>query len=67
MNKKEIRKGHVGTARWQCTWNLSDLSSFKIAGHPRNDVMQEKTFLTVEKQNGEDWTIVATDANWETR
>lgn len=38
-----------------------------IAGNPRNNVMQEKTFLTVEKQDGDDWKVVATDANWETR
>ncbi|KAF2898983.1 hypothetical protein ILUMI_07192 [Ignelater luminosus] len=39
-----------------------------IAGHPRNNVMHEKTFLLIEKLVGEDeWRIVATDANWETR
>ncbi|KAL1506815.1 hypothetical protein ABEB36_006106 [Hypothenemus hampei] len=39
-----------------------------IAGHPRNDLLSEKTFLTVEKLvNNGNWTIVATDANYETR
>jgi len=39
-----------------------------IAGHPRNNVMHGKTFLTVEKLVAEDeWVVVATDANWETK
>lgn len=30
--------------------------------------MSEKTFLTVEKRNdANDWTVVATDANFETK
>lgn len=38
------------------------------AGHPRNNLMTESTFLTVERL-GEDevWIPVATDADWETR
>ncbi|KAJ8978006.1 hypothetical protein NQ317_004551 [Molorchus minor] len=38
-----------------------------IAGHPRNDVMHDKTFLTVEKLEGDDWKVIATDADWETK
>ena len=40
---------------------------FKIAGHPRNNLMTEKTFLKVEKQseNGR-WQVVATDAHFST-
>ncbi|XP_044761583.1 neutral ceramidase [Coccinella septempunctata] len=39
-----------------------------ISGHPRNNVKQGKTFLTVEKQlENKTWQIVYTDANWETR
>ncbi|XP_018564239.1 neutral ceramidase isoform X2 [Anoplophora glabripennis] len=50
------------------TVKIGDTVTVKfIAGHPRNDLMTEKTFLTVEKQDGDDWTVVATDANWETR
>lgn len=37
------------------------------AGHPRNNNMHGKTFLTVERNDGDDWTIIATDANWETK
>ncbi|XP_045477252.1 neutral ceramidase [Harmonia axyridis] len=39
-----------------------------ISGHPRNNVKQGKTFLTVEKQlDNKTWQIIYTDANWETR
>uniref|UniRef100_A0AAG5DWZ1 Neutral ceramidase n=1 Tax=Anopheles atroparvus TaxID=41427 RepID=A0AAG5DWZ1_ANOAO len=51
-----------------------------IAGNPRNNLMHDKTFFTVERlENGlregdqlsddgaASWTVVATDANWETR
>lgn len=40
-----------------------------VSGHPRNNLMLESTYLTVEKLNndGASWTVVATDGNWETR
>ncbi|XP_044261927.1 neutral ceramidase-like [Tribolium madens] len=39
-----------------------------VSGHPRNNLMNEKTFLTVEKlTDGDKWIIVATDADWETK
>ncbi|XP_058064206.1 neutral ceramidase [Anopheles bellator] len=47
-----------------------------IAGNPRNNLMHDKTYFTVEqrqrqsKQQREDndtWKVVATDADWETR
>jgi len=38
-----------------------------IAGHPRNNLMTEKTFLTVEKQNEKGtWDVIATDAHFDT-
>jgi len=39
-----------------------------VSGHPRNSPASHETFLTVERQgdNGE-WTVVATDADWQTR
>ncbi|XP_071438789.1 neutral ceramidase [Hetaerina americana] len=39
-----------------------------VSGHPRNNLRQEDTFLSVEKQrdNGE-WDIVYTDASWSTK
>ncbi|XP_064213868.1 neutral ceramidase isoform X2 [Tribolium castaneum] len=39
-----------------------------VSGHPRNNLMTEKTFLTVEKlaDNGK-WIVLATDADWETK
>ncbi|XP_050099664.1 neutral ceramidase [Anopheles aquasalis] len=46
-----------------------------IAGNPRNNLMHDKSYFTVELASGEGagtgddpgWTVVATDANWETR
>ncbi|XP_059485796.1 neutral ceramidase [Neocloeon triangulifer] len=42
-----------------------------ISGHPRNHLLQEESFMTVEKrvqrENTTFWQIVATDANWETK
>ncbi|XP_043460805.1 neutral ceramidase [Leptopilina heterotoma] len=39
-----------------------------ISGHPRNNLMTEKSFLTIEKlEDDEIWSTVATDANWETK
>lgn len=47
---------------------LSQIICLQISGHPRNNVKQGKTFLTVEKQlENKTWQIVYTDANWETR
>ncbi|KAG5868796.1 hypothetical protein JTB14_019768 [Gonioctena quinquepunctata] len=47
---------------------LNDRSLIRnVAGHPRNNLLQEKTFLKVEKLENEDWKIVATDSNWETK
>lgn len=38
-----------------------------ISGNPRNDLQTEKTFLTVERKDGPNWVVVATDGNWETK
>ncbi|KAL6265618.1 hypothetical protein P5V15_002412 [Pogonomyrmex californicus] len=39
-----------------------------IAGHPRNNLMTDSTFLTIEKlEANEVWIPVATDADWETK
>ena len=39
-----------------------------ISGHLRNNLMLEETFLTVERlEEGGEWTVVATDAEWDTR
>lgn len=40
----------------------------QISGHPRNNLMTENTFLTVERLTDDEvWVPVATDANWETK
>jgi neutral ceramidase len=37
------------------------------AGHPRNDLKIQDTFLKVERQDGALWTAIAFDRDWETR
>jgi len=50
------------------TYKIGDtVSTTFIAGHPRNNNLQEKTFLAIEKQTDSGWETVASDANWETR
>jgi len=40
----------------------------QVAGHPRNNLMTESTFLTVERlEDDEVWLPIATDADWETK
>ncbi|XP_039431133.1 neutral ceramidase [Culex pipiens pallens] len=44
------------------------VSTTFVTGNPRNNLMHDKTFFTVEqKQVDGNWTVVATDANWETK
>lgn len=39
-----------------------------VAGHPRNNLMTDSSFLTVERlEDDEVWIPVATDADWETK
>lgn len=38
-----------------------------VAANPRNDRRQESTFLTIEMKAGNNWIVIATDGNWETR
>ena len=38
-----------------------------ISGHLRNNLMLDSTFLTVERQQGDTWQVVARDADWETK
>jgi len=37
-----------------------------VSGHPRNNVMLGGSFLTVERQNGTAWQVVAKDSHWST-
>ncbi|KAF4523069.1 hypothetical protein B566_EDAN013057 [Ephemera danica] len=48
------------------------VSATFISGHPRNNLMLEGTFMRVERRDVREggnatWTVVATDANWETK
>jgi len=40
-----------------------------VAGNPRNDLFHEKSFLYIDRFNETTgiWSVVATDANWETK
>ncbi|XP_053665175.1 neutral ceramidase [Anopheles marshallii] len=43
-------------------------SAVFIAGNPRNNLMHDKSFFTVEQQQMDgNWSVIATDANWETK
>lgn len=47
-------------------WRRSFL--LQVAGHPRNNLMADSTFLTVERLGDDEvWIPVATDADWETK
>ncbi|MEK6286331.1 MAG: neutral/alkaline non-lysosomal ceramidase N-terminal domain-containing protein [Acidobacteriota bacterium] len=37
------------------------------AGHPRNDLKIQDTYLMVQRQDGSSWVTVARDRDWETR
>ena len=49
--------------------NFSTTTTSFVSGHPRNNLMLDSTFLTVERkaEGGLGWTTVATDADWETK
>ncbi len=38
-----------------------------VAANPRNNLQQERSFLTVERKDGDHWFILATDGDWETK
>jgi len=43
------------------------VSATFVSGHLRNNLMLEESFLTVEKQEGLEWKVIARDADWETK
>lgn len=43
------------------------VSALFVSGHPRNGFQNEGSYLFIEKMEGNNWEIVATDANWETK
>lgn len=51
------------------TYTTGDLVEVSFwAGHPKNDYMIGKTFLTVERQETDgSWTVVFNDADWDTK
>ena len=38
-----------------------------VAGHPNNDLHTQGSYLAVERRDGDAWTPVAHDWDWETR
>jgi len=62
-----------------CTRSISEVNdlqgrcikfcyALQISGHPRNNLMTESSFLTVERLGDDEvWIPVATDADWETK
>ena len=45
----------------------STVSAKFQSGHPRNNLMQESTFMAVEKKHGSSWKVIARDTDWETK
>jgi neutral ceramidase len=37
------------------------------AANPRNNLQQERSFLTIERKEADHWFILSTDADWETK
>lgn len=61
-------KRNNGRRKKICTIRLAPLFLLQVSGHPRNNLMTDSTFLTVERLgNDEVWIPVATDADWETK
>lgn len=47
---------------------IISLLVLQVAGHPRNNLMTDSTFLTVERlEDDEVWLPIVTDADWETK
>jgi len=50
------------------TYQRGDTASVSFWGaNPRNNFLTQNTFLTVELQNGNQWTVIADDGVWETK
>ncbi|XP_068632548.1 neutral ceramidase-like [Battus philenor] len=61
-NFGEVLEQPPGTVR------VGDLvSAVFVAANPRNNILQESTHAQVERLVGDQWVIVATDADWETK
>eukprot|EP01089_Gocevia_fonbrunei_P013719 TRINITY_DN3575_c0_g1_i1.p1 TRINITY_DN3575_c0_g1~~TRINITY_DN3575_c0_g1_i1.p1 ORF type:complete len:691 (-),score=167.31 TRINITY_DN3575_c0_g1_i1:59-2131(-) len=47
---------------------IGDIAKVSFWGaNPRNNFMTEKTFLSVEVETQNGWTVIANDGNWETK
>lgn len=37
-----------------------------VSGNPRNSLQHDKSYFTIEQLYNDNWTVIATDADWET-
>lgn len=51
------------------SYNIGEIVSVTfVAGNPRNNLMTDSSYFIVERANSNgSWSIIATDANWETK
>ncbi|EFN86684.1 Neutral ceramidase [Harpegnathos saltator] len=60
--------GDVTQQPRQAVWPGDTVTATFVAGHPRNNLMADNTFLTVERLGDDEvWIPIATDADWETK
>ncbi|RVE46791.1 hypothetical protein evm_008575 [Chilo suppressalis] len=55
--------------RSRYSWGDTVTATF-VSGHPRNSIRHGRTYMTVEKlvsEQDDAWTVVATDADWDTK
>lgn len=52
----------------EASYRLGDIVTvIFFSGHPKNNLMTESTYLTVEQYVNGNWTVVADDGSWETK
>uniref|UniRef100_U5EWG2 Neutral ceramidase n=1 Tax=Corethrella appendiculata TaxID=1370023 RepID=U5EWG2_9DIPT len=60
--------GYVHVQPLSAYWRGDTVYTKFVSANPRNDLRQEDTYFTVEKQGDSgNWHVVATDADWETK
>lgn len=61
---------HFGDVRLDANAKYHPGETVKVsfwAGHPRNDLRIQDTYLTVQRREGQGWVVVVRDRDWETR
>lgn len=50
------------------SYNKGEIASVTFwSGHPKNDLKTQSTFLEVQRKDGNQWTVVARDWDWDTK